>query len=150
MKGKKHKPETIAKMKRNHKGMLGKKQSDDAKKKIGKSMKGNTFGFKKGQPAWNKKTEEHKRKTSRDYYIKRRAWVDGLKDKPCKDCGGKFPPECMDFDHVSGDKEFEIHNKIMTNKQVLLKEIAKCEVVCSNCHRIRTKKSKLLQKRRVG
>ncbi|MDP4236659.1 MAG: thiamine pyrophosphate-dependent dehydrogenase E1 component subunit alpha, partial [Bacteroidota bacterium] len=27
-----------------------------------------------------------------------------LKTKPCLDCGNSFPPECMDFDHVRGEK----------------------------------------------
>ncbi len=56
------------------------------------------------------------------------------------DCGNKFPPECMDFDHVRGEKLFNIcSNKGRQQgwKKVLV-EIAKCDLVCSNCHRTRT------------
>ena len=69
----------------------------------------------------------------------RTALIRDLKSVPCVDCRGTFPPECMDFDHLR-DKKFSISEAV--NKGVALKrlldEIAKCEVVCSNCHRIRT------------
>lgn len=61
-----------------------------------------------------------------------------LKNVPCKDCGIKYPPYVMDFDHLS-DKEFLISK--MTgcgSKKKMMIEAAKCDVVCSNCHRIRT------------
>jgi hypothetical protein len=56
----------------------------------------------------------------------------------------------MDFDHVRGTKIFEISKKPTTNKEVILAEIEKCDIICSNCHRIRTRKSVLLRKRRVS
>lgn len=146
MLGKKHKPETIEKMKANHQGMLNKKHSIEGKEKISKSLVGNSRA--KGKIAWNRKTVQERKETRQKYYYNRRAWVDSLKSDPCKDCGCTFPPECMDFDHIKGNKLFEIHGKIMGNKQALLSEIAKCDVICSNCHRIRTKKSALLRKRR--
>ena len=62
------------------------------------------------------------------------------KDRPCADCGIKYPPFVMDFDHVTGSKKFNI--SVATNSasslKSLLAEIDKCEVVCSNCHRFRT------------
>ena len=64
------------------------------------------------------------------------------KDNPCLDCKLHFPPVCMDFDHIPGrgKKEFEISvTGRRTSTKRLLEEIAKCEVICSNCHRIRTK-----------
>jgi hypothetical protein len=44
----------------------------------------------------------------------------------------------MDFDHI-GSKEANI-SALMSRSGLdrLVKEIAKCEVVCANCHRIRT------------
>jgi helix-turn-helix protein len=68
------------------------------------------------------------------------AEIAKLKDVPCADCGNKFPPECMDFDHVSGDKIGQVaHLVTCRGFQVALDEIEKCEVVCANCHRTRTK-----------
>lgn len=68
-----------------------------------------------------------------------RDFVNQLKDKPCTDCGIKFHPAAMDFDHLN-NKEFEISKMILNgrSKEAILKEIAKCELVCSNCHRVRT------------
>jgi hypothetical protein len=46
----------------------------------------------------------------------------------------------MDFDHVTGKKLFNIsqyQNKTHT-LEMIKKEVSKCEVVCSNCHRART------------
>jgi 5-methylcytosine-specific restriction endonuclease McrA len=65
--------------------------------------------------------------------------VRNLKDIPCTDCGQKFPPECMDFDHLR-DKSFNVATGATRSIETLLKEIEKCEVVCANCHRTRTKR----------
>lgn len=56
----------------------------------------------------------------------------------CVDCGYKGHVEALDFDHMPGsNKLFEI-GRVHTSLQKLDAEIAKCEVVCANCHRIRT------------
>lgn len=59
--------------------------------------------------------------------------------KSCKDCWNIYPNCAMDFDHLS-DKEFNISASARKwfSKEKILKEISKCELVCSNCHRIRT------------
>jgi hypothetical protein len=68
--------------------------------------------------------------------------VDELKSSPCHDCGKVFPPECMDFDHRDpAMKKIGIgflRTMGVAQKQVLLDEIAKCDLVCACCHRIRT------------
>jgi len=70
--------------------------------------------------------------------------IDQLKAKPCTDCGESFPPECMDFDHIKPKKRSigALRNATIAQRSILLREIAKCELVCSNCHRIRTKSRK--------
>ena len=68
-----------------------------------------------------------------------------LKSAPCMDCGGTFPPECMDFDHVRGTKSFNVGENFYISEEKLLAEVAKCDLVCANCHRIRTVKTKRLQ-----
>lgn len=61
------------------------------------------------------------------------------KNRPCADCGGTFPIICMDFDHRDPSaKLFTIAQGLMRSHASLVAEIAKCDVVCSNCHRIRT------------
>lgn len=65
---------------------------------------------------------------------------------PCKDCG-KFLHHCaMDFDHL-GEKNFLISLAPRSNIPMhrILNEMSLCDLVCSNCHRLRTyqrKKSK--------
>jgi len=64
-------------------------------------------------------------------------WYNSLKDKPCVDCGKKYPPSCMEWDHLK-DKKYRI-SKIKTySKEKILLEISKCELVCAYCHNIRT------------
>lgn len=59
---------------------------------------------------------------------------------PCTDCGLSFPFYCMDFDHVRGDKHKNISQLVEQNASIATidAEIAKCELVCAICHRIRT------------
>lgn len=66
------------------------------------------------------------------------AYVNTLKAAPCSDCGGTFPPCAMDFDHVRGEKRRGIAAAIGRSRAALLRELEKCELVCANCHRIRT------------
>ena len=65
--------------------------------------------------------------------------TDRLKDVPCADCGGRFPPVCMDFDHVRGDKVRGVSQMRYITPIRIVAEVAKCDVVCANCHRIRTR-----------
>lgn len=74
----------------------------------------------------------------------RRAMVDRIKiESGCVDCGIRDPqhPEIYDFDHLPGvEKVANVAILIVKGtEEELLAEIAKCEVVCSNCHRIRTR-----------
>ncbi len=60
-----------------------------------------------------------------------------FREHPCVECG-ESNPVVLDFDHL-GDKRFEIGANLCTyGWQTVLDEIAKCEVVCANCHRVRT------------
>ena len=57
----------------------------------------------------------------------------------CTDCGNQ-DHRVFEFDHVRGRKEFDISTAIHQghSRKRLLKEIEKCDLVCANCHRIRT------------
>lgn len=56
--------------------------------------------------------------------------------KGCHDCGYKKHHAALDFDHVKGSKMLNVCFAKSIGQAK--KEIEKCEVVCSNCHRIRT------------
>lgn len=80
------------------------------------------------------------KRRSAAYKIKRN-FVNTAKDRPCADCGVKYPFYVMDFDHRPGsDKINDVALMTRSNWSLekIKKEIEKCEVVCANCHRIRT------------
>jgi hypothetical protein len=56
--------------------------------------------------------------------------------RPCFDCGVAYPNYVMDFDHVRGTKDRDV--SACTTLAMLKREIAKCDLVCANCHRERT------------
>jgi hypothetical protein len=69
-----------------------------------------------------------------------KVWSLELKrDRPCTDCGGVFHPVAMQWDHL-GDKEVNVSEMADRgySKAHILREIAKCELVCANCHAVRT------------
>ena len=74
------------------------------------------------------------------YLAVRRQRLDELKSVPCADCGGSYSPWVMDFDHVRGEKAFNVGSGLSLGVARMLAEAAKCEVVCSNCHRERTQR----------
>lgn len=57
----------------------------------------------------------------------------------CADCGEDYPYWMLEFDHLR-DKEFNIsrYRNITMSLDKIKEEIAKCEVVCANCHKNRT------------
>lgn len=58
----------------------------------------------------------------------------------CADCGYNLNAYALQFDHVRGEKKGSVSDLIRSDYgwQTILKEIDKCEVVCANCHAIRT------------
>ncbi len=98
------------------------------------SIKDRQYELKrKGPPREKGPSLEEKRKFFRDL-------LDELKNVPCCDCGLTFHPVAMDFDHVRGEKKFDV-GLARQGRHLLaavMEEVEKCEVVCSNCHRVRT------------
>ncbi len=81
------------------------------------------------------------------------AFIDEYKRKcACADCGfkGKDFPYVLDFDHrnTNSAKKFNIGSwsRAVLSIKAIEKEIEKCDVVCANCHRIRTFSSKQTKK----
>ena len=70
-------------------------------------------------------------KVGRDYLL-------SLKTGPCMDCGVMYPSYVMDFDHVRGKKSFNLSKGGTRGKGSIDREVAKCDLVCANCHRERT------------
>jgi hypothetical protein len=81
-----------------------------------------------------KHTKHNKRKL--------KQYISNLKETtPCKDCNKFYIAIVMDFDHRLGEiKKFNVAYMVgkHKNREDIEAEIAKCDIVCSNCHRIRT------------
>ena len=87
--------------------------------------------------------QENKKAIRRSQNQKRNAMrrrIQEIKESsPCADCGIQYPYYMLDFDHVRGEKLFNVASTAMAASMGALEaEIAKCEVVCANCHRHRT------------
>lgn len=91
--------------------------------------------------------------SNRDQYYARnrtkkqrlRAMLVEAKSRPCMDCGGVFPPIAMDFDHRDPSTKLwtPSHLPASGSFRVLREELAKCDLVCSNCHRLREEARRL-------
>jgi hypothetical protein len=77
--------------------------------------------------------------SDKSLYHRQRKILDDAKSVPCMDCGILHSPYIMDFDHRDGaEKLFNVSSGFKRAKHIVLAEIAKCDIVCSNCHRYRT------------
>ncbi len=86
-------------------------------------------------------TRDYKRR----YRLAKRTVIQKIKDIPCIDCGVKYEPEKMQFDHTEDNKEFNISHAVGEDIPLskILKEIEKCEIVCFWCHVERTKNRRI-------
>ena len=66
-----------------------------------------------------------------------RAWWKEYKTTlKCEQCGESHPA-CLDFHHLSKETKVSTLNRLARNKgkEAVLAELAKCIVLCANCHR---------------
>ena len=76
-----------------------------------------------------------KRNRLREYVYEKKS------NTPCTDCNIIYPHYVTDYDHIGQDKSDTISRLINSGSfKKIDEEISKCELVCSNCHRIRTYK----------
>ena len=84
---------------------------------------------------------EHRRQQVKDRRRRLIDWHNRLKSEtPCTDCGGRFHPAAMAWDHLPGTtKVADVSTLINGGCSILARrEIAKCELVCANCHAVRS------------
>lgn len=87
---------------------------------------------------YSNKEQYYERKRARE--VDMLSWIAAVKDVPCMDCEIKYPHYVMDFDHRDPTQKLANIGRLVKNGNwnKLKDEIAKCDVVCSNCHRERT------------
>lgn len=93
--------------------------------------------------SWYYKNKDKIRLYKRKIRQSKIEYVRKLKEVPCKDCGDEYPHYVMDFDHTIASSKKATVNRLAGERAgwlTLKQEIEKCEVVCANCHRIRTYK----------
>lgn len=91
--------------------------------------------------------EEHSEKlkektlhSNRRLRVRNREFLVALKESsPCMDCGEFYPYYVMHFDHIY-EKNASVAqlSRACVSLERLQQEIDNCELVCSNCHAIRT------------
>jgi hypothetical protein len=86
---------------------------------------------------WGERRRRQKQHRQREFA----AWARSLKaGRPCADCGGHYPPEALQWDHLPGaQKTANVSDLVRRGSRArVLEEIEKCELVCANCHAART------------
>ena len=103
---------------------------------------------------WDKDNKEKNAEYRRKTRIKIRGWFDDYKKTlECEFCGYNECSEALDFHHKDGeDKNFNVSKGfILYGKEEILKEIEKCIVLCSNCHRkLHYEEKKEIEEKRKG
>ena len=87
---------------------------------------------------YNKEHRQEKAIQNRKYIEARKAWLLEFKEThPCEKCGESHPG-CIEFHHRDPkEKKFAIsENSKGKCPKTLKDEISKCDILCSNCHRI--------------
>jgi len=90
--------------------------------------------YRKNKDAYVARATQHHRKL--------RVLIQQAKGRPCADCGKSYPYYVMEFDHREGEEklcnvaDLNCHRRV--SMRTLMAEIAKCDLVCANCHRERT------------
>jgi hypothetical protein len=76
----------------------------------------------------------------RELWRRQAQMLDRLRQVPCMDCNERFPPCAMDFDHRDpGTKRSAVTRMVgRASSTRILDEVAACDIVCANCHRLRT------------
>ncbi len=83
---------------------------------------------------WRENNREKSRTITKKSSEKKRDVIRAGKNKPCADCGKSYPYYVMEYDHVRGRKEHDLTRMRCFALSKILEEMAKCDVVCSNCH----------------
>lgn len=87
---------------------------------------------------WYYKNKDYYRKRKNNRKKKIREWYRNLKsEKSCKRCGEDHPAT-LEFHHPEGREGLTVGKMVSLgySKEKIKKEIDKCEVLCSNCHKI--------------
>jgi hypothetical protein len=81
-----------------------------------------------------RKRADQENKKNRD---KKSYMVNKMGNK-CYDCGNSYPDCVYDFHHLDpSQKDFKLSSVRSMDLELIDKELSKCVMLCSNCHRVR-------------
>src|SRR4051812_11892532 len=88
---------------------------------------------------WYENNRELQKQRVHDRRKKLRQWFDDHKTSLRCECG-ENDIRCLDFHHTRGVKVINLSEAINRGwgKERILEEVAKCDVICANCHRKET------------
>ncbi len=100
----------------------------------------------------NTYNKQHYKANKADYFKRNKRYKAEVKQMVrdykeaagCADCKLNFPYYVLEFDHLPGyEKKFNISDMVNGSlarqaRTQIIEEMSKCEVLCANCHRVRT------------
>lgn len=92
---------------------------------------------------WSRHNRQTMNTANQKFRVRRREWYLDLKrGKACEICG-ESDLVCLDYDHINPNTKTKHVAKLVVeqaSKKRILDEIAKCRILCANCHRRETAK----------
>ena len=65
-----------------------------------------------------------------------KSWAIQIKGGRCECCGYSKCPDALEFHHTNPkEKEFNLNKMRSKNRETILSELQKCQLLCANCHR---------------
>ena len=102
----------------------------------------NTKEQRRAQALWYQRNKDAIKERRSQARSEARKWVYEYKKShsKCTDCQVSYEPHVLDFDHLANNS-FGISRAIQQGMAIdkIRAEIKKCEIVCANCHRERTR-----------
>lgn len=99
------------------------------------NLEANREAAKEHMRDWRAANKERDRKNWTELRRRKKEWLDSQKTA-CTDCG-ELDPACLDFHHVDSTKKDANLSVAVAHWSIkrLQTEMAKCVILCSNCHR---------------
>lgn len=93
--------------------------------------------FREHMTAWRAANPERDKKNWTTLRRQKKAWLDAYKSEhPCRECGESHSA-CLDFHHRDPKEKKANLSVAIAHWSIerLQMEVAKCDILCSNCHR---------------
>jgi hypothetical protein len=83
---------------------------------------------------WYRKNKHRHMAYTKKNALERKIWLQSLKAGKSCSCGESHPA-CLEWHHRDKSKKLFNISNAWFSKELILREIEKCILICSNCHR---------------